>query len=242
MRAASIKKKKVGVVGASGRMGHEVAKILGEHPRLEAYLGLDPKTVAFGFEHAAKNFQAEPCRQVDVWIDFSTPEILPDLLNFAGRENQAVVSGTTGLGESHQKILKTAAKKIPVLWSSNMSLGVAVLTEALKCFAHLKDFDFQIEEVHHNRKKDKPSGTALSLQKALVSAVGKKLPEPLGIRGGGVYGIHKVWAMSEEEVLIFEHSALNRAVFAKGAVAAADWLVSRKPGLYAIKDLLLPTK
>ncbi|WP_374029484.1 4-hydroxy-tetrahydrodipicolinate reductase [Bdellovibrio bacteriovorus] len=125
-----------------------------------------------------------------------------------------------------------------MLWSSNMSLGVAVLNEALKSLSAISHFDFQIEELHHNKKKDKPSGTAITLQENLEKAVGRELPEALAIRGGGIFGVHKIYAMSDEEVLTFEHTALNRTVFAKGAVQAAEWLVKQKPGLYQIRDVL----
>ncbi|MNT06765.1 4-hydroxy-tetrahydrodipicolinate reductase [compost metagenome] len=108
----------------------------------------------------------------------------------------------------------------------------------MKVFSAIQGFDYQIEEFHHNKKKDKPSGTAISLQENLEKAVGRKLPEPLAIRGGGIYGVHKIYAMSDEEVLMFEHSALNRAVFAKGAVEAAMFLAIQTPGLSAIRDAL----
>ena len=119
-----------------------------------------------------------------------------------------------------------------------MSLGVAVLTEALEVFSKISQYDFQIEEFHHNRKKDRPSGTAKSLQEKLEHSVGRKLPEPVSIRGGGIFGVHKVHAMAEEEHLVFEHIALNRAVFARGAVEAAQWLCSKKKGFYSMRDVL----
>ena len=100
-------------------------------------------------------------------------------------------------------------------------------------------FDFQIEELHHNRKKDNPSGTAITLQNELAAVTKTQPPKPIGIRGGGIFGVHKVWAMSDEEVLCFEHQALNRTVFARGAVRAAQWLVKKKKsGLYSMKEVL----
>lgn len=231
-------KLKIGVLGASGRMGQEVARLLKDHPRMTAWVGVS-RSESEGFEHWMEQIEPAICRQVDVWIDFSTPEACLSLLKTAIQNRQAVVSGTTGLTATQKKMFRAAGKKIPMLWASNMSLGVAVLNEALKVFSHLKSFDFQIEEVHHKRKKDRPSGTALTLQENLEKAVGRPLPEPQAIRGGGVYGIHKVWALSEEELLIFEHSALNRSVFARGAVTAAEWISKKKPGFYSVSDLLL---
>jgi 4-hydroxy-tetrahydrodipicolinate reductase len=149
-----------------------------------------------------------------------------------------VVSGTTGIDAHQITALKKAAQKIPILWASNMSLGVAVVTEALEVFSRIRQFDFQIEEFHHNRKEDRPSGTAKSLQQKLEQVVGRALPEAISIRGGGIFGIHKVHAMSEEEHIVFEHTALNRAVFARGAVEAAQWLCSKKKGYYSMRDVL----
>ncbi|MFZ4404568.1 MAG: 4-hydroxy-tetrahydrodipicolinate reductase, partial [Pseudobdellovibrionaceae bacterium] len=176
--------------------------------------------------------------KVQVWIDFSSPEGLQSLLPVAEKNKSAVVSGSTGLTEAHFEQIQIAAKKIPVLWASNMSLGVALLSKALEVFAQFHDFDFQIEEIHHNKKKDIPSGTALSLQKKLEEVIGQKTPLPLGLRGGGVFGVHRVFAFAEEEYLNFEHHALNRAVFAKGAIKAAEWLYKKAPGLYEIKEVL----
>lgn len=215
-------------------MGQEIAMALASSKNLEAYLGVDSSGDAEGFLMTAKNFKSPFAKAVDVWIDFSSPEGLEDLL---AHTKAPVVSGVTGLGDATKKKMAKAAKTLPLFWASNMSLGVAVLQEALKTFSHLEGFDFQIEEAHHRRKKDKPSGTAITLQTALEDAVGHKCPEPLSIRGGGIFGIHTVWAMSDEETLTFTHQALNRAVFARGAVRAAAWIAGKKPGLYSMKDI-----
>ncbi|WP_413292076.1 4-hydroxy-tetrahydrodipicolinate reductase [Bdellovibrio sp. HCB185ZH] len=224
-----MKKLKVGLVGASGRMGREIAEVINASPACDVFytLGRDKKV-----DHKL-------AEKVDVWIDFSSPEALPEVLKTASRHGTPVVCGTTGFSKKEKSLLEKASKEIPVLWASNMSMGVAVLNEALKVFSSIANFDYQIEEFHHIRKKDKPSGTAITLQENLEKAVSKKCPEPLAIRGGGIFGIHKVHAMSEEEVITFEHSALNRTVFAKGAVRAAEWLAKqKKPGLYQIRDVL----
>lgn len=228
-----MKKIKVGVVGAAGRMGQEILKVLDAHPRCEFFYASDRDT----------KWDPKKAGQVNVWIDFSSPQALKDVLKRAALTNTPVVCGTTGFKKSEKALLAKYSKKFPILWSSNMSLGVAVLNEALKSLSAISHFDFQIEELHHNRKKDKPSGTAITLQENLETAVQKKLPEVLAIRGGGIFGVHKVYAMSDEEVLTFEHTALNRTVFAKGAVQAAEWLVKqRKPGLYQIRDVLFGKK
>lgn len=227
-----MKKIKIGLVGAAGRMGKEIVQVVEANPRLELFYPYSRKD----------KWDAKKASAVDVWIDFSSPEALKDVLKRASEHKTPVVCGTTGFSKKEKDLLEQYGKKIPVLWSSNMSMGVAVLNEALKSLSAISHFDFQIEEIHHNRKKDKPSGTAITLQENLEKAVKKKLPEALAIRGGGVFGVHKIFAMSDEEVLTFEHSALNRTVFAKGAVQAAEWLTKQKPGLYQIRDVLFGKK
>ena len=226
-----MKKLKIGIVGVNGRMGQEIAKVVEQSPH----------ELFYALTREAK-LDEKKASQVDVWIDFTSPQALKSVLKMAEKYKKPVVCGTTGFSAAEKKLLETSAKKIPVLWSSNMSLGVALLNEALKSFAAVSNFDFQIEEFHHNKKKDKPSGTAITLQENLEKAVGRKLPEPLAIRGGGIFGVHKIYAMSDEEVLMFEHTALNRAVFAKGSVQAAEWLVKQKAGLYGIRDVLFGKK
>ena len=112
------------------------------------------------------------------------------------------------------------------------------MARMLSQMKQLEGFEFQIEELHHNRKKDKPSGTALFLQEKLTEAVGPHVPAPLAIRGGGIFGIHRVWAMGEEEMVTIEHTAMNRRVFARGALKAARWILGRSPALYRMDDVL----
>ena len=136
------------------------------------------------------------------------------------------------------KNMEKAGAKIPILYSANMSMGIAALSAMLSCLQPLSNWDFQIEEAHHNQKKDKPSGTALLLQRELEKVLGRKVPEPNAVRGGGIPGIHQVWVMGEDEALTLQHTAFNRKVFARGAVNAARWLFDKKqPGFYELSDL-----
>lgn len=232
------KRLKVGVVGASGRMGQEIAKILQETEHCELFLAICRSSSLAEYTYTREKPACAEAAEVDLWIDFSSPEVLSELLKTAVKHQTPVASGTTGLTEKNQQALKKASQKIPILWASNMSLGVAVITEALEVFSRIPQFDYQIEEFHHIRKKDKPSGTAKSLQEKLQTVLKRELPEPLAIRGGGIFGIHKVHAMSEEEHIVLSHTALNRAVFARGAVEAALWLYSKKKGFYSMRDVL----
>jgi 4-hydroxy-tetrahydrodipicolinate reductase len=119
-----------------------------------------------------------------------------------------------------------------------MSLGVAVLKKALSVFKATRDFDFQVEEWHHHRKKDSPSGTAIFLQKELERVIEKKCPPTMVMRAGGIFGVHKVYAVSDEEIIQFEHTAINRTVFARGGLVAAQWIIGRPKGLYSMDDVI----
>ncbi len=181
----------------------------------------------------------EILEDVDVWIDFSSPAGLVDLLTFTQSFKTPIVSGSTGLSEKDFAKLRAQSKNQALFWASNLSPGLWAFRQAMKSFAAISDFDFAIDETHHTQKKDQPSGTAKTLQKDLESIVGRKLTPPKSHRLGGVFGIHNVIAASANEVISFQHQALNRSVFAEGALKAAEWVYVRKPGLYSMDDLYL---
>jgi 4-hydroxy-tetrahydrodipicolinate reductase len=222
-------KKKVLVTGSRGRMGQEILSSLKENSHLELGYELDRQTHKACFP---------PHLDVDVVIDFSSLELFREGLSWSVQNGVPFVSGTTGLCDQDYRDLASAARSIPVLWSANMSLGVNVLLELLGKMGALSAYDFQVEEFHHNKKLDKPSGTAVMIQDKLEKTLGRKVPEPLSGRGGGIFGIHKVWVMAEEELLVFEHTALNRRIFARGAISCASWLLNQKAGLYGVSDML----
>lgn len=218
---------KVVLVGASGRMGQEIRN-------LSAQAGVKIAATV----DAPKDWQSVDAAQADVVIDFSSSEGLGGAIEWCVKHNVALVSGSTGLDAKVQAGLRAAGKKIPVLYSANMSQGIAVMNAMLENLKALGDWDFQIDEAHHSQKKDKPSGTALLLQDKLTQVLGRDLPTPLSVRGGGVPGIHTVWAMGPEETLTIQHTAFNRQVFARGALVAGRWLFDKaKPGLYDLSDL-----
>jgi 4-hydroxy-tetrahydrodipicolinate reductase len=219
---------KIALSGASGRMGQEIQALISEGP-------------GFLLKHvigAAPDWKKIKSSEVDVVIDFSSPEGLQHALRWCVGEGKPLVSGTTGVSVTEYSKLIKAGGKIPVLHAANMSLGVAVMGAMLKSFGPVRDWDFQIEEAHHSLKKDKPSGTALLLQDQLTKVAGRPLPTPNSIRGGGTPGIHAVWAMGPDEAIVLQHTAFNRKVFARGALHAARWLFDKKdPGLYDLTDL-----
>jgi 4-hydroxy-tetrahydrodipicolinate reductase len=230
-----MKKIRLGLTGASGKMGASLRKSLDES--FMPFLAVSSKSCdEFTFTvKSLKNVEAEILEQVDVWIDFSSPEQLAELLNLTFKT--PIVTGTTGCTEEQIKKIKAAAKKRPLFWASNMSLGVWALRQALKSLGLVRDFDFKVEEIHHTQKKDNPSGTSKTLHSDLEKIVNKKVTLPLGKRVGHVFGIHKITATSKSETITFEHTALNREVFAEGALKAARWIVNKKHGYYSMDSL-----
>jgi 4-hydroxy-tetrahydrodipicolinate reductase len=223
---------RVAVCGAAGRMGREVINLLEDHEDIKVIATVDP--VGKTSHRGIGDVDPSHCDGV---IDFSTPLATMKTARWCARHKKFLVSGTTGLSKAQQGALKRLARRSPMLWAPNWSRGIAVLKSCLKKLATLSDFDFQIEEIHHRQKKDRPSGTAVDCQKTLVQFAGKRIPEPVAIRGGGVRGIHRVWALGEGEMLTLEHVALDRSIFARGAINASTWLAKKKPGLYELEEL-----
>ena len=215
---------KILIQGRSGKMGGEIEKLLSHHKHAQV--------CDLELNQATK-------KDVDVVIDFSSPAGMRASLKWCVKMKVPFVSGTTGIYSADLKSLKAAGKKTPVLWSPNMSVGINLFLKLIQSLGKIvSHYDLQIEEAHHSRKKDSPSGTAKILQ-AEVERVGKiKLPSVLSTRGGGIIGIHKLHLMDEEEILTIEHTALQRSVFAKGAIAAAIWLSKKQPGFYNMQDVL----
>lgn len=227
---------KVGVVGAGGRVGLELEKLIKDSTDLEPTLGIGHRSL--GFKENQHHFSNSTVKELHVVIDFSTPELLEKTIEFCLKQKVPLVSGTTGLSSDQLSKLEAAAKTIPVLWAPNMSLGVAVLKKALNVFKTISHFDFQVEEWHHRHKKDSPSGTAVMLKTELEKIIEKSTPPTMVMRAGGIYGVHKIYAASDEEIIQFEHTAINRTVFARGALTAARWIIKQKPGSYSMSDIL----
>lgn len=201
----------------------------------------------------------EAVKAADVVIDFTTPAAFAANLAACVAANRPAVIGTTGLGEAEQALLADAARQIAIVYGRNMSLGIAVLGELVRMAAGLlgPGYDVEITEAHHRHKKDAPSGTALELGEAAAAGHGQTLsrvavagrhgpdcprrPGEIGIaalRAGGIIGEHRVLFGSDEELVEIRHEALDRALFARGALRAALWLDGRPPGLYVMRDVL----
>jgi 4-hydroxy-tetrahydrodipicolinate reductase len=198
---------------------------------------------------------AEHC---DVLIDFSSPDGLRGSLDRAISAGIPLLIGTTGLDEGHDSLIADAAKIVPILKAPNTSLGVALLSDLAERAARIlgpDDWDVEIVEAHHRKKADAPSGTALHLGCAVERGRDMDAKEELGragtglsretgsigysaIRGGTVAGDHDVLFLGPDERLILSHRAESRAIFARGALAAARFLVGKPAGLYTMRDVI----
>lgn len=190
----------------------------------------------------------------DVIIDFSYPGNLEGILERAARDSCAVVIGTTGFSAEQAESIRQASKTLRIMWSSNYSVGVAILKKAVAMVAPaLKDsFDIEIVETHHNQKIDAPSGTAKMLLKAVDPddsfdhVYGREgVPGARGheigihaLRGGTVAGEHSVFFFGQDESLEFRHTAASRRIFAAGALRAARYVIDQPAGLYNMDDVL----
>lgn len=195
-----------------------------------------------------------------VVIDFTAPDATVEAAKAAARHGNPMVAGTTGLNAEQRAAMEQAAAKAPLLWAPNMSVGVNVLLRILPQLVRLlgEQYDMEMVELHHNKKKDAPSGTALKLAQCLAEArdwdieetknccreglIGERPHKEIGIqtiRGGDVVGVHTTYFMGPGERIEVTHQAHSRDTFAAGALRAAKWLVNQNPGkLYSIADVL----
>lgn len=232
--------------GANGAMGKLISGLLGAE--IVGRVSLD------GENGAARTFAELGEQDANVVIDFSHHTAACDVAAYAVKIGAAAVIGTTGHTAEEKAAIRKAAETVPVFYSGNMSLGIAVLCrlakQAAACFP---DADIEIVEAHHNRKADAPSGTAHMLFEAVRSVrpnavehcgragEGRRTREEIGIsslRMGGIVGIHEVHICTGNQVLTLRHEALSREMLAEGAVDAARFILGKQPGLYGMEDLL----
>jgi 4-hydroxy-tetrahydrodipicolinate reductase len=239
----------VAVVGGSERagapqVGRDIGPLVGL-PEMGAVISDSP---------------AKAAAQADVWVDFTTPSAtLAALDALKGTPVKAAIIGTTGLSPRDETAIAVHARRIAIVKAGNFSLGVNMLLALIEQAAERlgPDWDIEIAETHHRHKVDAPSGTALMMGEAAAKGrsqpldalrtppysgvTGPREPGRIGFavsRAGGVIGDHEAVFASEEEVLILGHRALNRALFARGALHAAKWAIAQPPGLYSMRDVL----
>ncbi|RAK57185.1 4-hydroxy-tetrahydrodipicolinate reductase [Phenylobacterium deserti] len=248
---------KIAIAGALGRMGRAIAAVVEQDPALQLAGRFDRPEAAdpiLGEREAALN-------AADVVIDFSSPAASAALATHcAERGGPALVIGTTGFDEAQIATINRAAERVAIVRAGNYSLGVNMLMGLVRQAARAlpaETYDIEVFEAHHRRKVDAPSGTALMLGEAAAEGRGVQLPEvavrvrdgitgergagEIGfsvLRGGGIIGEHSVSFVADEEILTLSHSARDRGLFAKGALAAARWVAGRPAGAYDMQDVL----
>ena len=198
-------------------------------------------------------------KKVNLIIDFTIPKCTFQVLKIASKLKKKVVIGTTGFTKNEEKLIKKFSKKIPILKAGNMSLGINLLMYLTEIASSSlgKNFLSKIFEVHHRHKKDYPSGTALMLGKGIALGKNKNFYNLLGkkylnkktfpygnkinfnsLRKGEIIGEHEVKFSSGKEIITLNHEAFDRALYSEGALSAAKWLMTKKPGLYYMRDIM----
>ncbi|CAB9540230.1 4-hydroxy-tetrahydrodipicolinate reductase (EC [Bathymodiolus brooksi thiotrophic gill symbiont] len=239
---------KIAVTGASGRMGQTIIEAINQTNGVE-----------LGVKLNKGDDLNSVLNQFDILIDFTRPEATLDYLAICMPANKAIVIGTTGFDDAGLATIDNAAKKIPVVFAPNMSVGVNLSFKLLDMAARVigHDADIEIVEAHHRHKVDAPSGTALKMGEVVANALGRDLSkcavygregiekprdkETIGfstIRGGDVVGEHTVSFFMDGERVEITHKASSRMTFANGSVRAANWLEGKSAGLYSMKDVL----
>jgi 4-hydroxy-tetrahydrodipicolinate reductase len=228
--------------GASGRMGQALLRLCAETEHCQVAAAVTRRSPSQRVMDGVPFFAASELSGVppfDVAVDFSLPEGFDRILDLCIVRKVALVSGTTGLSEAQTQALAQAGERIPVLWASNFSLGVAVLNALVSRAAKaLPGWDCDVIEAHHTRKKDAPSGTAITLGES-AAAAGAQVSYA-SLRAGDIVGEHTVQFTGLGERIELTHRATNRDIFARGALAAADALRTLPSGIYAMADVLFP--
>lgn len=243
--------------GCNGKMGQVISQLLIKDEQATIVAGIDINETSHNGYPVFTSFSA--CNvEADVIIDFSSPNNLDEMLQYSEKNDVPIVLCTTGLNEEELTKVQEYSKKVAILRSANMSLGVNLLIKVLKSVTQVltaADFDIEIIEKHHNQKVDAPSGTALALADAINEVLNqeyvyqydrtkvnmKRDKKEIGIsavRGGTIVGEHEVIFAGTDEIIEFNHKAYSRAIFAKGAIQAAKFLAGKAPGMYQMSDVI----
>jgi 4-hydroxy-tetrahydrodipicolinate reductase len=248
---------KVIMHGCNGKMGQVITGLIENDPEIEIVAGVDINTEQKNLYPVFKNI-GECDAEADAIIDFANVNAVDALLEFAGEKKIPVVLCTTGLSKEQIEKVSETSKKVAVLRSANMSLGINLLLKLIARAAEIltqADFDIEIVEKHHNQKLDAPSGTALALADAMKAVLdedyfykydrtkerARRDKKEIGIqavRGGTIVGEHEVIFAGADEVIEFKHTAYSKAIFGKGAVQAAKYLKGKGAGLYNMSDVI----
>ena len=255
-----MRKINLSISGCMGRMGQQLIKSSKMNKNFKLISLTENKAInkkISGINPTTNNTEA--FKKADVIIDFTVPKCTIEILKIASKLKKRVVIGTTGFSKKDEILIKKFARRIPILKAGNMSLGVNLLMYLTEIASKSlgKNFLSKIYEVHHKHKIDYPSGTALMLGKGIADGQNKRLNSLMGIkylnkksfpyskkinfnsiRKGEVIGEHEVKFTSGKEIVTLNHESFDRALYSEGALTAAAWLMSKKVGLYSMRDLL----
>ena len=255
-----MKRINLGISGCMGRMGQQLIKSSKKNKNFKLVALTENRLVNKKFYGIKPEFNSDKAfKKTDIIIDFTIPSCTLEILKIAAKLKKKVVIGTTGFTKVEEDKIKKYSKKIAILKAGNMSLGVNLLMYLTEIASKSLNDKYlsKVFEVHHKHKKDFPSGTALMLGKGIAvgknkdfyKLIGKKFLNkksfPYGkkinfnsIRKGEIIGEHEVKFSSGKEIITLNHEAFDRALYSDGAMSAAQWLNSKKPGLYSMRDLL----
>ncbi len=244
---------KLTITGCTGRMGQIVLKEVNQNPDVEVagaltrpgnlFVGQDiGNFIGEGFLNLLISDTIEKAfKEADVVIDFSHPDALEKHLTEAIRFQKPYVVCLTGLNEDQQTVMEKASENIPLLVAPNTSLAMVLLRKLACLTAEIlgPSYDVSILDMHHRHKSDAPSGTSLSIAKALTRINHQENTiECVSLRGGGIRGDHSVIFTGEKDMITLEHRTFDRTLFAQGAIKAAQWLFGKANGFYSMDDVV----
>ena len=255
-----MKKINLAITGCMGRMGQQIIKSVKSDTSFKIQTLTENKKINKKINGIKVDLNTEKAFQkADVIIDFTIPKCTFEVLKIASKLKKRVVIGTTGFSKKEENRIKIYAKKIPILKAGNMSLGINLLMYLTEIASGSlgKNFLSKINEIHHKHKKDYPSGTALMLGRGIASGKNKNFYSLIGkkyfnkktfpygkkinfnsIRKGEIIGEHEVKFSSRKEIITLNHEAFDRTLYSEGALSAVKWLMTKKSGLYAMRDLM----
>ena len=255
-----MKKINITITGCLGRMGRQLVKSARKNKNFKIVSVTENKIIAQKIHGLKTQLNTKNAfKNSNVIIDFTVPKCTLEVLKIASKLKKRVVIGTTGFSKKEEILIKKYSKKIPILKAGNMSLGVNLLVYLTEIASKSLGSNFlsKIFEVHHKKKRDYPSGTALMLGKGIAVGKNKDLSKIVGKkylnkksfpygkrinfnshRKGGVIGEHEVKFSSGKEIVTLNHESFDRALYSEGALAAAKWLINKKAGLYSMRNVL----
>jgi 4-hydroxy-tetrahydrodipicolinate reductase len=255
-----MKKINLAITGCLGRMGQQLIKSSRRTKNFKLVSITENRIVNKKMSGLRPQLNSESAfKNANIIIDFTVPKCTLEVLKIASKLRKKVVIGTTGFSKKEENLIKKYSKKIPILKAGNMSLGINLLMHITEIASKSLGNNFlgKVFEAHHKHKKDHPSGTALMLGKGIANGKNKNFYKLMGkkylnkksfpygkkinfnsIRKDEIIGKHEVNFSSGKEIITLNHEAFDRALYSEGALTAAKWLISKKPGLYSMRNVL----